>query len=79
MLFLCILWNDSLAYTACFCFSKFNSKVFALLFLCKSVDFFFQVINARHNSLKNHGVPSEMFKLDDLLTVVILSILQKLL
>ena len=29
-----------------------------------------QVINARHNELKNHGVPSEMFKLDDLLTVV---------
>eukprot|EP00795_Rhopilema_esculentum_P009060 gene9060-16708_t len=28
-----------------------------------------KVINARHNSLKNHGVPSEMFKLDDLLTV----------
>jgi len=28
-----------------------------------------KVINARHNDLKNHGVPPEMFKLDDLLTV----------
>lgn len=55
------------------CIHFLSSRLELFLIRCSKISilwFYWQVINARQNQLKNSGIPGDIFGLDDLLTIV---------